>query len=102
MSRLLLVLVFALASGACGAAGGGGGKAVLSSRCVEDGNDKKACDCMATETENALDPEVFEAMVLAAQGKDDEADAAMQKLTQEQQFSVVKMTGDTLEKCGFL
>jgi hypothetical protein len=100
--RITGLAVIMLALAGCGVVNGGGEKAVLVDQCVKEGNDKKNCDCMAAEAENTLDKDVLAAMALGAQGKDAEADAAMQKLTMEQQFSVVTFAGSVLEKCNLL
>lgn len=74
-------------------------RAVLVSQCVKDGNTEEACRCMADQAEATLDKEVLAAMALAAEGKDEEADEAMRKLTMEQQFSVAPFAAAAVETC---
>ena len=75
-------------------------RTVLVSQCVKDGNTEEACRCMADQAEATLDKEVLAAMALAAEGKDDEADEAMRKLTMEQQFSVAPFAAAAVEACN--
>lgn len=74
-------------------------RAILVSQCVKDGNTEEACRCMAEQAEASLDKEVLAAMALAAEGRDEEADQAMQKLTVEQQFSVAPFAAAAVETC---
>ncbi len=99
MRVLFLAMAGAIVLAGCSLAGGGG-KATLVSRCVKDGNDKKACQCMADNAEKTLDKEVFAAMVLGAEGKDEEAQAAISKLPLEKQFTMATFAMDTVQKCG--
>jgi hypothetical protein len=66
---------------------------------MNDGNTEEACRCMAEQAEASLDKEVLAAMALAAEGRDEEADLAMQKLTIEQQFSVAPFAAAAVETC---
>lgn len=50
------------------------GKGVLVQSCVKDGQDQKTCDCIATAMQKNMDPQLFQAAVLQAQGKNDEAE----------------------------
>lgn len=75
-------------------------RTILVSQCVKDGNTEEACRCMADKAEATLDKEVLAAMALAAEGKDDEADEAMRKLTMEQQFSVAPFAAAAVEACN--
>ena len=76
MLRNLLLGTSLLALSACG----GGGKSALIEACIEQGDSKDHCACMADKLEEGLSPEAFDAMVLGAQGKDEESEAAMNEL----------------------
>ena len=77
MLRTVLITLGLLGMTACG---GGGGKSALVDACIEQGDSREACTCMADKMEEGLSPEAFEAMVLGAQGKDDEAQALMENI----------------------
>lgn len=83
MTKSLLAAVGLLALAACG----GPNKALVDS-CVADGMAKADCDCLATEAEKQMDKDVFDAVVLMAEGKEDEANAMMEKMPIEKRFSV--------------
>jgi hypothetical protein len=86
--------------GALALAGCGGGKAAMVKSCVDDGTDRKTCDCIASELERKLDKDVFDAMVLGAQGRDEAAKAAMDKLPIEKQFSIATGAMSAAMTCG--
>lgn len=83
MSRSLLAAAGMLVLAACG----GPNKALVDS-CVADGMKKGDCACLATEAEKQMDKDVFAAVVLQAEGKEDEANAMMEKMPIEKRFSV--------------
>lgn len=95
MSKWLVVAASILALAACG-----GGKAAMVKSCVDDGTNQKTCECIATELEEKLDKDVFDALVLGAQGRDEAAKVALEKLPANQQFSVVTTTMGAAMKCG--
>lgn len=74
-------------------------KALVDS-CVADGLNQKTCTCLATETKKQVDPEVYEAMALAAQGKEDEANALMEKMPIEKRFSVASGITSAMGACA--
>ncbi len=96
------VVIWAVAAAglALSACSGGGGKAALVEACVNDGQEKKTCDCMADEFEQKLDKDVFNALVLGAQGKDEEAEKILSELPMEKQFSVATAAMEATMKCG--
>lgn len=87
---------------ACAAvlSGCGGGKAALVKSCVDEGTEKETCDCIGGELEANLDKEVFAALVLGAQGKEEAARTALEKLPEGKQFSAVTATMSAAMKCG--
>ncbi|RYG30355.1 MAG: hypothetical protein EON93_14990, partial [Burkholderiales bacterium] len=84
MMRLPALAVMVLAVTACGES-----KPPLSAEhveytklCVDAGGDRTHCECQATKvdeltTSGEINPKVREALILQAQGKEDEADAIM-------------------------
>jgi hypothetical protein len=69
------------------AACSGPNKALVDS-CIADGMDKSTCECLATEAEKQMDEDVFGAVVLMAEGKEEEANAMMEQMPIEKRFSV--------------
>lgn len=68
--------------------------------CVKDGLPEKACKCLADETKKTVDPEVYQAMALAAEGKDNEANALMEKMPIEKRFSVASGITSAMGACA--
>lgn len=95
MARWMIAAAGALLLSACG-----GDKSAMVSACVKDGTDRKVCDCVATELETKLDKDVFHAMALGAQGKDEASEKAMEGLSMEQKFSVATGAMAAAMKCG--
>lgn len=82
------------------ACGGGGGKSALIDACVEEGESKKDCTCMAETMEEGLSPKAFEAMVLGATGKEEEAEALMEEMGMSEAMSVAGVMLNVVAKCG--
>lgn len=88
----------ALLATACGAAGGG--KAALVAECVEGGEERKTCECVATELEKNADKDAFRAMTLEAQGKTEEAEKIISALPMDKQISVATAAMGAMMKCS--
>ena len=61
---------------------------------------KAVCGCLATETKKAVDADAYNAMVLVAQGKGEEANALMEKMPIEKRFTVATGTVTAMDKCA--
>ncbi len=96
--RSLLLAASAVLLAACGAAGGGA--SAMIKKCVDDGEDRKTCTCMVTEMEKTLDKEVFGAMVLQAEGKEDEAQKIMSNLPLNKQLGAATGMMGVMGKCA--
>jgi len=97
MKRFVLAAAAVLMLTACGA---GGGKAAMVKSCVKEGEDKKTCECVATELEKNADKDVFKALVLQSQGKNEEAEKIMNALPMEKQFSAASAAMGAMMKCA--
>jgi len=97
MKRFVLAAAAVLLLAACGA---GGGKAAMVKSCVKEGEDKKTCECVATELEKNADKDVFKALVLQSQGKNEEAEKIMNALPMEKQFSAASAAMGAMMKCA--
>lgn len=60
-------------------------KALVQS-CVADGLPEATCTCLARESKKSMDPEVYKAISLSVTGKEDEANAIMEKLPIDKRF----------------
>lgn len=98
MKRFVLAAAAVLMAASCGAAGGG--KAAMVKSCVKEGEDKKTCECVATELEKNADKDVFKALVLQSQGKNEEAEKIMNALPMEKQFSAASAAMGAMMKCA--
>lgn len=98
-TRLILALCAAASLAACGAAGGGG-KSAMVSKCVEGGEDRKVCTCVADEMEKTLDKEIFQAMLLEAEGKSEEAQKIMSALPLGKQLGAATGMMGVMAKCS--
>lgn len=78
----------------------GDDRSTLVDRCLRDGDDREACECMAKMAEETLDPGVLAAMKLGAEGREEEADAAMAALPPAVQLSVVDFSVAAIDACG--
>ena len=87
----------ALLASACGAAGGDKTAFVNG---VKEGEDKKTCDCVATEFEKSIDKDAFHAMALQAQGKTEEADKIMNALPMDKQIAMATVAMGAMMKCA--
>jgi hypothetical protein len=91
MKRLALVLLVfsAVAMSACSPRDAGR-KAILD-RCLAGAGDENVCGCQAKAAADKLDQELFDLVVLGAQGEEAEAAARVEELSPELQsrFSVL-------------
>lgn len=100
MIRIMTTAIAAaLLATACGAAAGGG-KAALVDACVDGGEDKKTCECVANELEKNADKDAFRAMTLEAQGKTEEAEKIISGLPMDKQISVATAAMGAMMKCS--
>lgn len=75
-------------------------QAALVNSCVADGMPKDTCGCLAKETKKAVDADAYNAMVLVAQGKSEQANALMEKMPIEKRFTVATGTVTAMDKCA--
>jgi hypothetical protein len=97
-TKLILAVCAAASLAACGAAGGG--KSAMVTKCVDGGEDRKVCTCVADEMEKTLDKEIFQAMLLEAEGKSEEAQKIMSALPLGKQLSAATGMMGVMAKCS--
>jgi hypothetical protein len=71
----------------------------VETRCVADGEPREVCSCLAKTTEKAVDPRMFEVIVLGAEGKTDEAQARYNALPPEMQVASSQAVRAAREQC---
>lgn len=72
--------------------------------CVINGGDQAHCECQATKLDelvaaSEIDPVVYKALILQAQGKDDEAEAAFMSLDYDSRFKQSTLAGEAMVSC---
>jgi hypothetical protein len=88
----------ALLASACDASAGG--KGALVADCVENGEEKQTCECVANELEKNADKDAFRAMTLEAEGKTEEAEKIISALPMDKQISVATAAMGAMMKCS--
>jgi hypothetical protein len=96
-SKTILAIGVALFMAACGAAPNA--KSAMIKKCVEGGETEAICTCVATEMETTLEPEIFKAMTLEAEGKSEEAQKIMQSLPLGKQLGAATGMIGVMAKC---
>ncbi len=72
--------------------------------CITNGGDQAHCECQATKLDelvaaSEIDPVVYKALILQAQGKDDEAEAAFMSLDYDSRFKQSTLAGEAMVSC---
>ncbi len=78
MARLALIALVVLGLAACSR--NEQGRKFITDRCLASGQETEVCECLARESDAKLDQQMFDVVVLGAQGDDQEAELAMQEL----------------------
>jgi hypothetical protein len=96
MKNVILAAAAALALAACQ------DKATVAmvKGCMNDGYEEKTCNCLAKESKATMDKDAYAAMGLIAQGKEDEANALMEKMPIDKKFSVATGIVQAMDKCS--
>ncbi len=95
MRKILVLSLSALALTACG---GGGGKSAIVNACVEEGEDKAMCSCMADALEEGTDEETFALIAKGAKGGD--VEASMEELPMDKKMSLAMVMMGAATKCA--
>jgi len=105
MVRLTIVAVMLLAAGCAPSQPPPSEDHVrLAKACVAGGGDKAHCECEATKVDDLLasgsiDPEVAQALILQAEGKEDEADKIMLGVEYRKRFEQPSLVAEEKLKC---
>lgn len=78
----------------------GPGRAVIVDRCVAGGESPEICKCLADTSSQRLEPDMFELVVLGAQGEENKTDERIQEMTPERQAQFSELMGGIIRSCG--
>lgn len=72
--------------------------------CVKNGGDAQHCECQATKLDELLnaqeiDPAVYKALILQAEGKEEEAEQAFMSLDYDARFKQSTLAGEAMVSC---
>lgn len=76
------------------------GRALIMDRCVAGGETPEICKCLADQSSRQLDGDLFELIVLGAQGEEKETDRRMTELTPERQARFTAEMQQIIRVCG--
>lgn len=106
MTRVLALAAMVLAVTACGESKPppSAEHVEYTKLCVDAGGEQAHCDCQATKLDEllasgAINPDIQKAMLLSAQGKEDEADAVLAALPQNEQFEHASLVAEKQLEC---
>ncbi len=98
MARLPLIMLVALTLAACSQ--NEVGKKVIAEQCIAEGETVEVCECFAKVSDEKLDKELFDIVVLGAQGEDGETEKLMQELTTTQKAHFIAAVREVIGTCG--
>ena len=103
MARLPLIRLvsFALiAGGVAGCSQNDTGKRVIAEQCIAEGETVEVCECFAKTSDEKLEKEMFDIVVLGAQGEDGETEKLMQELSPSQKAHFSAAVREVISTCG--
>jgi hypothetical protein len=107
MARIAALAILALAASACGGESKPPPSAEhveMAKLCVDGGGDQAHCECQATKVDElleaqAINPQIQRALILQAQGKEDEADQIMLALPYNERFEHTSLVAEKQLEC---
>jgi hypothetical protein len=76
------------------------GKEAIANRCIAGGEAPDICKCLAEESSRRLEGDLFQIVVLGAQGMETETDRLLKELPADRQAEFSAETGGIIEACG--
>lgn len=77
----------------------GPGRAVITDRCVASGQTPETCKCLADQSDQKLDQEMFEVVVLGARGEVNASERLLRDLGPDRQARFTALTRDIARAC---
>ena len=96
MKKRILVTAASLMLAGCG----GGGKSALVKSCIDRGEDKTNCACMAEKLQQGLKPPTFALVIKAAQAPEDQRAAILAEMPAMEKLSFGIASLDAADACG--
>ena len=78
----------------------GAGRTAITNRCVAGGEAAEICKCLADASSKKLDPNLFNVVVLGAQGEDAQTEKLVKELPPESQAKFSSTMREIIEACG--
>jgi hypothetical protein len=78
----------------------GAGREVIANRCVAGGEAPEICRCFADESSRRLEGDLFQIVVLGAQGMETETDRLMKELPADRQAAFSSSMREIVQACG--
>ena len=78
----------------------GSGREVIANRCVAGGEAPEICRCFADESSKRLEGDLFQIVVLGAQGMETETDRLMKELPADRQAEFSSSMREIVQACG--
>ncbi|MEY2757252.1 MAG: hypothetical protein RIR33_1030 [Pseudomonadota bacterium] len=76
------------------------GKRVIEAQCIAGGGAEDVCACLARSSAERLDKELFDIVVLGAQGEDIETAERIEELSPELETKLSFVVPDIIKSCG--
>jgi hypothetical protein len=93
-----LACVVAVALAACNR--NGPGRELIANRCVAGGETPEVCKCLADQSSAKLDDEMFQLVVLAAQGQVNASERLLRDIGPDRQSRFRTITREVARACG--
>jgi hypothetical protein len=77
----------------------GPGRAVITDRCVASGQTPEICKCLADQSAQKLDPEMFDVVVLGASGQVNASERLLRDIGPDRQNRFTALTRDIARAC---
>ena len=98
MARLALLALVTLGLAACSQ--NEVGKKVITEQCIAEGETVEICECFAKTSDEKLDKELFDIIVLGAQGEDSETEKMIEELSSQQKAKLSAVAREVITTCG--
>jgi hypothetical protein len=98
MLRQAMLVLLSVGLSACDQ--NGAGREVITNRCVAGGEAPEICRCFADESARRLEGDLFQIVVLGAQGMETETDRLMKELPAERQTDFSSSMREIVQACG--
>jgi hypothetical protein len=78
----------------------GPGRAAIAERCIAGGETPEVCQCLADESSQKLEGDLFALVVLGATGEDAEAELLVNEMSPDEHLKFAAAMREIIRKCG--